>query len=121
MEYLQSYVETSYYVDEDKKTVVCVIETCNEIERRLNKYELPHDYMGEVFPDVRRYVGKAKCCPEDKWDESYGRKLAEYRAMMKRTKDVNNEVFNYTQELVKKLNLLGQYGIMAEPKHPDIA
>lgn len=89
------------------------------MEAKLNKYDIPNDYLGDIIPDYKRYVGKAKCCPEDEWDESYGRKLAEYRAMKKRTDDVNREIENFIRGAVDNLNRLGTYGVMKEPKHPD--
>ena len=58
--------ETKYYVNPEKKTVVCVIT-------------IQDDYFGEIH----RFEGKAKCSPEDAFDENIGRQIAQNRAFIK--------------------------------------
>jgi len=56
--------ETKYYVNEAKRTVVCVISLDGEYE-------------------IENFIGKAKCSPEDSWDEEKGKEIARLRAMIK--------------------------------------
>lgn len=85
--------EVRYYINKDKRTVVCKIIGCCDIAlRRLDKFAPHFDYyyryIGEYdIPD--EFYGTAKCAPEDEWDEEYGKKLALTRAKQKRGKAVN--------------------------------
>lgn len=72
--------ETKYYVNPEKKTVVCVIT-------------IQDDYYGEI----RRFEGKAKCSPEDAFDENIGRQIAQNRAFIK----MKIYIANRTKELLK--------------------
>lgn len=112
-----AYVETKYKVNKEKRVVVCIITTVDEVTTRLWKYG-----FYEFFPDkgdVRIYKGIAKCAPEDEWDEAYGKKLAEYRAQRQRRGDVNKDIRDYMKRVRRNLRNLRSYGFIASPKDPD--
>ena len=85
--------DCKFYVNEEKRTVVCVIsetknmlrdfieEHCNfndvRIPRAIFNYWNDNDTMGIMPPS---FMGKAVCAPEDKWNEETGRLLAYQRA-----------------------------------------
>lgn len=58
--------DTKYFVNTEKKTVVCIIT-------------VQDDFLG----NVHRFEGKAKCSPEDTFDENIGREIAQNRAFIK--------------------------------------
>ena len=118
---LKTRVVTSYIKNEKKRTITCVMTVHNEVPHRLQKYGLQYaedPYYYEFQPDLRIYVGVAKCNPQDEWDERYGRHLAEYRAMIKRYNDVNREIRNYIWKTSEKLDKLYEYGMIKRPKEP---
>lgn len=61
--------EIESYVNEDKRTVVTTIRV--------------EDYMGDIDA---KFTGKAKCSPEDKFDEKMGKKISKQRAWIKYNK-----------------------------------
>ena len=119
MEYdLTKRVTTKYKVNEEKRTVVCIITTVDEIPYRLGKYDLA-DEQYDDFIDVRVYKGIAYCSPEDEWNEKTGRRLAEYRAQRARQVDVNNEIRKFVRGLSKNLDNLFYNGQMKTPRRPE--
>lgn len=78
-----------FYVDEAARVVVCVIPDTrptfiNFLEENLyqNEIMLPlPNYRDYDFPSS--ISAKAKCAPEDEWDEEFGRELAYQRAKEK--------------------------------------
>ena len=113
----QTKINTKYYVNEEKKVVVCVLIVTDEILNKLHKYGLAEEY----FPyesDVRKYTGVARCAPEDEFDVEYGKRLAEYRASYKRWKDVNRELLDYATEVNAKIKNLEDYGLLRMPTPP---
>lgn len=112
-------VTTEYEINEDKRTVVCIITTINDIPYRLAKYGLADDIYDEEDLDIRIYKGIAKCAPEDEWDALYGKRLAEYRASRARQVDVNNELKAYINGISKCIDNLYDYGLMKHPHKPE--
>ena len=110
-------VTTEFIVNEEKRTVVCIITTVDDMADRLAKYGLADDQYDDI-EDVRIYKGIAKCCPQDTWDESYGKKLAEWRAARKREVDINNEIYDYIDSMSERLETLEIYGRLKEPTPP---
>lgn len=110
-------VTTEFIVNEKKRTVVCIITTVDDFITRIEKYGLGDDKYDDM-EDVRVYKGIAKCCPQDTWDESYGRKLAEWRAERQRQVDINNEIYDYTWSMRDRLVTLETYGMLKEPTPP---
>ena len=58
-------------VRRDKNTTYVTIYTCLK------------DNDGEIINSRKRFCGIAKCCPEDKFDYNFGKKIALARAEMK--------------------------------------
>lgn len=110
-------VTTEFIVNKEKRTVVCIITTVDDMADRLAKYGLADDQYDDI-EDVRIYKGIAKCCPQDTWDESYGKKLAEWRAACKRKTDINNEISNYIVSMYERLDTLDIYGRLKDPTPP---
>ena len=90
-----------YYIDEDKRTIVCKMTDCVD------------DFMKSV-PDISLsgyelkpyYLGKAKCHPDDIWDEETGKQLALYRVLQKYYLDRAR----YSDELLKSIK--NQYDLI---------
>lgn len=110
-------VTTEFIVNEEKRTVVCIITTVDDMADRLAKYGLADDKYDDM-EDVRIYKGIAKCCPQDTWNESFGKKLAEWRAARKREVDINNEIYDYIDSMNERLETLEIYGRLKEPTPP---
>lgn len=109
-------VNTEYKVDENKRTVVCIITTFNDIPHRLAKYGLADEKYDDIDFDLRIYKGIAKCAPDDVWDEKTGKRLAEYRASKQRQADVNTELKKYINGISKCIDNLYDYGLMKDPR-----
>ena len=79
--------EAKYYVNEEKRTVVCTIE-CSEWDAfdYLEKSDIvisvsgPRNTLYKYGKMPSKFVGVAKCAPGDKFDEHIGRLLAFNRA-----------------------------------------
>lgn len=112
-------VKTEFYVNEKKRTIVCIISTGSEVIDRLWKYDICDGSIHYLIEKCE-YKGIAKCAPEDIWDENYGRKLAEYRAMEKRRKDVNRKINTYIEITQKKLDNLNAYGKIKASRPPQM-
>ena len=75
--------DTKYFVNIEKKTVVCVIT-------------VQDDFLG----NVHRFEGKAKCSPEDIFDENIGREIAQNRAFIR----MKAHFREYKKDLSKAIN-----------------
>ena len=79
--------EAKYYVNEEKRTIVCTIE-CSEWDAfdYLEKSDIvisvsgPRNTLYKYGKMPSKFVGIAKCAPGDKFDEHIGRLLAFNRA-----------------------------------------
>ena len=111
-------VNTEFKVNKDKRTIVCIITTINDIPEKLAKYDLMDDSYDDIT-EIREYKGYAYCAPEDKWDETYGKHLAEYRASKLRQSDVNNEIKKFIKGINRCLDNLYDYGLLKNPHFPD--
>ena len=112
-----------YYVNRDKRTVVCVLSgcrwnACNRITKQVQNYEYFINPLGE-FRIKDEYVGIAKCSPEDTWDEDYGQKLAFARARKKRDEAINEQVAKVIDALRASVDKLSRYGYIYVSE-PDI-
>lgn len=113
-------VNTNYIVNKEKRTVVCIIETRDDVFKRISKYGLLEGWAWyEKFGGDRVYKGVAKCAPEDEWDETYGKRLAEYRASKAREKDVNRCIKEYSDKVMKNIVNLNKYGRIKTPRYPE--
>ncbi len=112
-------VTTEYKINKEKKTIVCIITATNDIPRRLKKYGLADEKYDYIALDTRFYKGIAKCAPGDVWDETYGKRLAEYRAARARQVDVNTELKAYINGVSKCIDNLYDHGLMKNPHKPE--
>ena len=110
---------TEFFVNEERRTVACVLTVANDVPRRLKKYGLADELYDNIGYDIREYKGLAKCAPEDEWDEDYGMRLAEYRAEKARQIDVNNELKHFMKNINRCIDNLYDYGLMKNPHKPD--
>lgn len=111
---------TEFVIDEPKRTIVCIITTKNDFVKKLEKYGFEQDaYSCWVKnPEIIQYIGMAKCNPEDKWDEDYGKRLAEFRASQERRSDLNNKINNYAKEVQRRIDNLLTYGRLKPSRRP---
>lgn len=126
-EYIKGF-ETKFKVDKERGIVTCIMTTTEDFLSRIIRYgfaeafyrlPLSLDDLREDDLDVRKYVGVARCNPEDEWDEEYGKQLAEYRAALKRRNDINQEIENFCYRMNCHIDNLWFHGKLREPKHPD--
>lgn len=115
-------VKTSYIVDKEKRTIVCIIKAADDFIQRARKYGVPLDHhldFYEKYGGCKTYKGIAKCAPEDEWDETYGKRLAEYRASKAREKYVNRCIKEYSDKVMKNIVNLNKYGRIKTPRYPE--
>lgn len=100
-----------FYVDEAARVVVCVIPNTrltfiNFLEENLYQNEIVFplpNYDDYNFPSS--ISAKAKCAPEDEWDEEYGCELAYQRAKEKYYRyffNLTNKYFAYIEKQVSR-------------------
>lgn len=112
-------VNTKFKINKEKGVIVCIVTATDDIYEIIRKYRLYTDYTLPTPFSYKIYKGIARCAPEDKWDETYGKRLAEYRAVRARQIDVNNKLKDlYKRENIKLSNLIN-YGLLKTPKHPN--
>lgn len=113
---------TEFKINREKGVIVCIIRTREDVAEICRKYNCLYflDYIGMAYEE-KVYKGIARCAPEDEWDETYGKRLAEYRATMKRRKYVNRKIKKIWRDTSRKLNDLYKYGFLKEPKEPKMA
>ena len=111
------YKREKFFVNKEKKTVVCVIDfeinllEIKAIQRMLNDNQFSNfiasiSYDSECDFGVCKFKvsGKAKATDEDEFDEEFGRRLAKTRAQENAFK-VANEVYCNIGEFLYKLVL----------------
>lgn len=101
-----------FYVDKDARIVVCVIPDTRFtfvrfIEKNTAAYQIalpfPYPYDEYYFPSS--ISAKAKCAPEDEWNEEYGRELAYQRAKEKYYRyffNLTDKYFAYIEKQVSR-------------------
>ena len=82
-----------FSVNEDKKTVTCIIKT-------YPLYEVPFDNLLQYGDDIT-VVGIAKCSPNDEFNETTGRRIAESRAKA----ELFRKLRDFTQGLADKTQI----------------
>lgn len=121
-----------FFVDEEKRTVICVIENTRNLVRDF--FDLSW-WNGDVNPSAHvmisprarldrymtlpdRFVGKAVCAPEDEWNEEVGRLIAFDRAkeklatsFFKRAQEYVTEIDAAFTDMVTRVN---EYGARLE-------
>lgn len=91
-------MEIRYFVNAEKRTVVAAIVNAENDFRRKVRRKVDSRFADEFFfrgersymPD--KIVGKAKCAPEDVFDEMTGIQLARQRALEKYDRIFNREL-----------------------------
>ena len=106
--------------------VTCIITAKLDVEYRLYKYGLMSErefanlYYDDNNINVIKYVGVAKCAPEDYFDLDTGKRIAEYRASEKRMRDVNRRLSAAIEEIEDNINNLEEHGYIKISKKPEI-
>ncbi len=113
---MKNIVKTEFKINEEKRTIVCILTTVDDFSFRAAKYGL---FSEADWFTKKIYIGKAKCAPEDKWDESYGKKLAEYRASEKRKKYINRKIKEFVKDFSRKMENFEKYGMIKDSKYPE--
>ena len=88
-----------YYVDKNAGVVVArLVNNGGEEERDYWRWSLlemldnifldanieaPYEYVDDVLDSMPNLSAKAKCCPEDTFNEEFGKKLAKQRLLEK--------------------------------------
>ncbi len=104
-----------FFVDEEKRTVVCVIENTRDLV--LDFFNLKNVFWQDsptnlvnIYVNYRlehrlrlpeRFVGKTVCADEDEWNEEVGRLIAFNRAKHK----LNTSFFKRAQEFVTEVDI----------------
>lgn len=124
--YVTNY-KTEYKVNRDKGTVTCIITTTEDFMSKIikhgfgdvfDRFGFTYDNWNDDSFDVRKYIGVAKCSPEDEWDELYGKQLAEYRAMKKRRADINKDLNDFVRRTYNNIDNLRDHGMLKEIRKP---
>lgn len=104
--------ELQYIINEEKRTVTCIAWDCENdlIEHLLKKSSdsftldtLVHNY--ETLLLKHKYVGTAKCSPEDTFDVEIGKKIARAKMREKYTRDKFKAIDNFMFILEPVVNL----------------
>ena len=115
-----------YFVDEEKKVVVCKLEECfnSLICDMCHKGWPGHDAL--VIAD--EFTGKAQCSPEDTFDVEIGKRIAYKRAVAKLFRAKRRALIDFVEgnkEFVKHLcedadKLVNKYNSTIDRKDQDI-
>jgi len=125
--------DAKFFIDEEKKTVVCVIEgtrnlfwdfvstnfrispDCDESYNCFNHINGCASILDAKMLMPNRFVGIAKCGENDVWDEDIGRTIAFSRAknnlitsFFKRAQTYVNYLDKWLNEAIDTLNKLGE-------------
>lgn len=118
-------IDTEFKINEEKRTITCIITTRNDFLNKLIKYGFADafnlfalDWDGEDIEE-KKYVGVAKCAPGDTWDEMYGCDLAEARAMNKRRADLNGRIEQFVRRMYGNLDNLLEFGRLKRQRYPE--
>ena len=72
-------MKEKYIVNKEKRTVVCVLSDCSRDALKAIDKSFKEIFVYDLYINDK-YVGVAKCSPEDEWDEKIGKRLAFSRA-----------------------------------------
>ena len=95
-----------YIVNEEKRTVVAVIDDCagdawNVIKKMTKNGVFAYTpFITSKYDIENTFVGVAKCNPEDAWDVSVGKELARKRVICKHDKAVREALMEFHKEIV---------------------
>ena len=130
--------DCKFYVDEDMRTVVCVIPnklgeykfTKNMVSDfiednfRFNDLDMPicldYDWVDNALKMPSSFMGKAVCAPEDEWNEELGRMIAFSRAKDKCYKSFFKRANHFVQTIDRRLGdmitMFNDFGMKLEEK-----
>ena len=98
--------DCKFYVDENARTVVCVIPNTKEMVQSFidehfsfNDIDFGWGWVNKALRMPHSFSGKAVCSPEDKWDEETGRMIAFARAKDKCYKSFFKRANAFVQKL----------------------
>lgn len=131
-EFFKNYVanvSTEFKINKEARTITCIITATEDLMKKIIKYGFaePFERLGVEIGaiegtdeglDKRKYVGVARCSPEDEWDENFGCNLAEYRAMKARKAALNGEIKTFVRRMYNNLDNMLDYGLLKEPHKP---
>ena len=125
--------DAKFFIDEEKKTVVCVIENtedlfhsfvntnfristdCDQIYNCVHRINGCDSTLNEKMLMPNKFVGIAKCGEDDKWDENIGCTIAFSRAknnlitsFFKRAQTYVNYIDKWLNEAINTFNKLGE-------------
>lgn len=93
-----------YFINKEKGIIVAVLEDCKD---DFHDYMLTKDrafsIWNECCPMREKYVGKAKCCSSDNFDEEYGKELARTRLLLKYYEDFTKCFYRYKENRIKRI------------------
>ena len=117
-----------YIVNKEKRTVVAMIKLTDDYEDSLPTFKNSQyifDNLWSTLKDIKhnkadfwgreyhiksckmyfpKYMSaKAKCSPEDEWDEEYGKKLARQR-LTEKIHNYRSNSYKIISNLIKKIN-----------------
>ncbi len=111
--------DCKFYVNEDERTVVCVIESTRNMVRDfiydnfqfkdINMFASIEGFWGDgrfgekVLTMPNSFIGKAVCAAEDEWDEELGKKIAFARAKDKCYKSFFKRANTFVQAVDRRL------------------
>lgn len=125
-----SMKDCKFFVDEKKRTIVCVLENTDKlfysfINEKLSFYSkyffIDPKKNKKFFNKIHmpnRFIGIAKCAPEDTWNETLGREIA----YMKMREKVFNSFFNHASAYVDMIDeyinqdifIINEFGVKLE-------
>ena len=126
MNYHFSMEDCTFYVDEEKRTIACVLEDTADMFNLYVEDKLLISYW--AFKTVKesnkfnaalempnRFVGIARCAPEDTWDKELGKKIAYlrlrekvYRSFFNKARYYIDTLDNYLERSAIEINRMGE-------------
>ena len=115
-----------YIVNEDKRTVVAMIKFVSEGGEKVSTFKDSEYIFDELWSVLRHFnsnknywdktyrakaekmyfpkymTAKAKCSPEDKWNEEYGKNLA-YNRLVEKIRNYRNQAYHIVADVVEEI------------------
>lgn len=126
MNYHFSMEDCNFYVDEEKRTIACVLEGTREMFNRYISDKLYFDpwccglngvdnsKFTHSLSMPNRFVGVAKCATKDTWDVELGKKIAYlrlrekvYRSFFNKARYYIDTLDEYLERSAQEINRMG--------------
>lgn len=102
-----------YFINKEKGIIVAVLEDCKDDFFYYMLTKDPAVPISEECPLMReKYIGKAKCCSSDNFDEEYGKELARTRLLLKYYEDFTKCFYCYKENRIKRIMELSRKPIV---------